>query len=50
LLAALFADAEAWCHTTLGRPTGLAAIESRDPMHLSEVESEAGLAYSAGDL
>jgi UDP-3-O-[3-hydroxymyristoyl] N-acetylglucosamine deacetylase len=49
LLAALFADAEAWCHTTLGRPTGLAAIESRDPMHLSEVESEAGLAYSAGD-
>ena len=46
LLAALFADAGAWCHTTLGRATALAPIERRDPMHLSEAESEARLAYS----
>jgi UDP-3-O-[3-hydroxymyristoyl] N-acetylglucosamine deacetylase len=34
LLAALFADAEAWCYTTLGRATGLAALDRRDEMHL----------------
>ncbi len=34
LLAALFADAEAWCYTTLGRATGLAAPDRRDEMHL----------------
>jgi UDP-3-O-[3-hydroxymyristoyl] N-acetylglucosamine deacetylase len=36
LLAALFADAEAWCHTTLGRATDLATLERRDAMPLSE--------------
>jgi UDP-3-O-[3-hydroxymyristoyl] N-acetylglucosamine deacetylase len=50
LLAALFADPEAWCHTTLGRPTGLAAIEDPDAIPVSKAESKVGLAYSAGDL
>jgi UDP-3-O-[3-hydroxymyristoyl] N-acetylglucosamine deacetylase len=35
LLAALFADAEAWCHTTLGRTTSLATLELQGAMHLS---------------
>jgi UDP-3-O-[3-hydroxymyristoyl] N-acetylglucosamine deacetylase len=35
LLAALFADDEAWCHTTLGRTTDLATLERRDAMPLS---------------
>jgi UDP-3-O-[3-hydroxymyristoyl] N-acetylglucosamine deacetylase len=35
LLAALFADDEAWCHTTLGRATDLATLERRDAMPLS---------------
>jgi UDP-3-O-[3-hydroxymyristoyl] N-acetylglucosamine deacetylase len=35
LLAALFADAEAWCHTTLARTTGLAMIERSDAVHLA---------------
>src|SRR5437762_2602128 len=35
LLAALFADAEAWCHTTLGRTTGVTTLEPRDAIHLS---------------
>jgi UDP-3-O-[3-hydroxymyristoyl] N-acetylglucosamine deacetylase len=37
LLAALFADAEAWCHTTLGRTNGLATIEHLGAMQLSGV-------------
>jgi UDP-3-O-[3-hydroxymyristoyl] N-acetylglucosamine deacetylase len=35
LLAALFADPEAWCHTTLGRTTSLMPLDSRDGMHLA---------------
>ena len=35
LLAALFADTEAWCHTSLGRATGLGAVDWRDEMRLS---------------
>ena len=35
LLAALFADPEAWCYTTLGRATDLGALGGRDAMHLS---------------
>jgi UDP-3-O-[3-hydroxymyristoyl] N-acetylglucosamine deacetylase len=35
LLAALFADAEAWCYTTLGRVTGPVALDPGDVMHLS---------------
>ena len=34
LLAALFADADAWCYTTLGRATGLVALDRRDVMRL----------------
>jgi UDP-3-O-[3-hydroxymyristoyl] N-acetylglucosamine deacetylase len=34
LLAALFADAEAWCYTTLGRATDLVTLDRRDVMHL----------------
>jgi len=34
LLAALFADAEAWCYTTLGRATGIVALDPGDVMHL----------------
>jgi len=34
LLSALFADAEAWCYTTLGRGTGHAALDHRDGMGL----------------
>jgi UDP-3-O-[3-hydroxymyristoyl] N-acetylglucosamine deacetylase len=36
LLAALFADPEAWCHTTLGPTTSLVPLDSRDGMHLAE--------------
>jgi UDP-3-O-[3-hydroxymyristoyl] N-acetylglucosamine deacetylase len=35
LLAALFADAEAWCYTTLGQATGLVAQDRPDEIHLS---------------
>jgi len=34
LLAALFADAEAWCYTTLARATGPVAPDRRDEMRL----------------
>jgi UDP-3-O-[3-hydroxymyristoyl] N-acetylglucosamine deacetylase len=34
LLTALFADAEAWCYTTLGRATGPVALDRRDAMRL----------------
>jgi hypothetical protein len=34
LLAALFADGDACCYTTLGRATGLVAPDPGDVMHL----------------
>jgi UDP-3-O-[3-hydroxymyristoyl] N-acetylglucosamine deacetylase len=34
LLAALFADAEAWCFTSLGRATGLGVLDQRDGARL----------------
>ncbi|HKM70905.1 MAG TPA: UDP-3-O-acyl-N-acetylglucosamine deacetylase [Stellaceae bacterium] len=35
LLAALFADAGAWCYTSLGRATELSGFDRPDEMHLS---------------
>ena len=35
LLAALFADPEAWCYTSLGRATDLGALDRQDAMRLS---------------
>jgi hypothetical protein len=35
LLAALFADDDAWCYTTLIRPTGLGGLEWQDELRLA---------------
>ena len=37
LLAALFADSEAWCYTNLGRATDFGKLDGSGEIHLSEV-------------